>query len=192
MRRSMIHSCTVRPVRRRTTVVRCPGRHAEFARHVAQRQRLAVTLVDHREHVGQQRFTAAPQIGHHVAGQTRELDQQQRQVRQGRLPIGLLPRGQLGFDRRESRYPTPVAGPRVPPAAAPRPRVRAGTGRAAGARAKPATAIGASSPSAAGSKNTRDPVIQEPSCPGSSTSPGAATYTRPAEGTYQSAGKSWM
>ena len=71
-----------------------------------------MTLVDHREHLGQQRFTAAPQIGHHVAGQTRELDQQQRQVRQGRLPIALLPRASAPFRSTESRCPTSVAGPR--------------------------------------------------------------------------------
>ena len=37
-----------------------PRRHAQFAGHVAQRQRLAEAPVDHLEHLGQQRFTGAP------------------------------------------------------------------------------------------------------------------------------------
>jgi hypothetical protein len=110
MRCSVIHSPTVRPVRRRTTVVRVPRGHAQFACHITQPQRLGVTPVDHLEHLGQQRFATAPQLGDHRSGQPREIDQQQRQLRERRLAITVLPREQFRFDRTDRGVPRRPSG----------------------------------------------------------------------------------
>ena len=87
-----------------------PGRHPHFLRHVAQRQWLAVPAVDHRKDFGEQRFAAAPQIVHDVAGQPRDIDQQQREVRQRGLLVAVLTRGQFRFDRLDRGIPVRLAG----------------------------------------------------------------------------------
>ena len=152
-------------------------------RHVAQRQRLAVTPVDHREHLGQQRFAAAPQIGHHVARPAARARSAAASGAPG-PPADSRPAARsVPFRSTGSRYPTSVVGPRAPPAAAPRPTCPCRNGKSSGCARHAGHGDRASSPSAAGSKNTADPVVRSrPAAPGRAPHPAATTYTRPDRG----------
>ena len=97
--------------------------------------------VDHRKDVGEQWFAAAPQVVDDVAGQPRELDQQQREVRQGRLLVAVLPRRPVPSRSTRSRNSSSVGGISAAPVATARPIVHAETGTTAGGSARPATAI---------------------------------------------------
>ena len=101
IRRSVIHRWTLRPVLRRTTVVRCPGVSPTAAAMVGERDRLAVVLLDELEHRREQRLAAEPQVVADVDGDPRGADEQQREVRERGFGGAVARVSEFALDRRD-------------------------------------------------------------------------------------------
>ena len=190
IRRSMIHSCTVRPVRRRTTVVRCPGviptscaTSRSDSRSPSRRSMTAKTSAS----IGSPLRRRSPTTS--TASRARSINTASGAPAQ---PADSH-RGARPVRPRSTRWPnsSSVGGfrqfqPEQSAGLAVQEREQQWCVRQVGHGDRP------SSPNAAGSKITPTPPSRSMSASGSRTSPAATTYTSPAAGRYHNAGKSWM
>ena len=156
-----IHSCTVRPVRRRTTVVRWPTERftsrATSRGTLIQRNRRSITV----KTSARSGSPVDPQVADHVGGEPRDLHEQQREVGEHRLRGGTSARSassRANASTRAVHHRTSSAGPtasRSTPDARPRTNGNS-SGWVRQASADPA----ASGPSASAVNETAQPAAR--------------------------------
>src|SRR5215207_9584294 len=87
-----------------------PRRQAYHPRHVLERDPPAVVFLYEAEDLGEERFVPEPEVLRNVHRQPREAHEEQCEVREGRLPVAVLPQAELGFEGREAFGPRGTLG----------------------------------------------------------------------------------
>ena len=82
-----------------------PGGQPQLGRHVGERDSLGKAGFDHVEDRGEQPLFRCTQVAAEVGGQPGDLDEQQRQVGEGRVVVAVAACPELGVERDAARTP---------------------------------------------------------------------------------------